>query len=229
VYGSLMVTAADGADVTLEIDKTALAADAAEATVAKVALLRRHAMAAPFLRGITAVASGQGAAATTTTVHFRGHEPTYILPRADRLAVIYTLEFEDDTERALARIIAQEFVECQRHVGNAPAVNFNDLSPPLELKGMSVPQTPAFVGYLTLSLNPRHWDSPAKKEAVLNQMVMFRSYLDYHIKAAKANLHARMRTRVDNWLQVLNRATPEDPFASKEKKNILGRTFVRKS
>lgn len=58
------------------------------------------------------------------------------------------------------------------------------------------------------------------------QLVLFRTYLDYHIKAAKAYLHARMRTRVDGWLAVLNRAQPDEPFGGKEKKTAAGRAFV---
>lgn len=59
-------------------------------------------------------------------------------------------------------------------------------------------------------------------------LTQFRSYLDYHIKAAKGYLHGRMRARVDGWMQVLNRAVAEDPFASKEKKLASGKTFVKK-
>ena len=51
--------------------------------------------------------------------------------------------------------------------------------------------------------------------------------LHYHIKAAKTNLHMRMRRKVRGWLQVLNRATLSSE-APKEKKTISGRTFTRK-
>ena len=49
----------------------------------------------------------------------------------------------------------------------------------------------------------------------------------YHIKAAKTNLHMRMRRKVRGWLQVLNRAALASE-APKEKKTISGRTFTRK-
>ena len=58
------------------------------------------------------------------------------------------------------------------------------------------------------------------------QLAMFRTYLDYHIKAAKAYLHARMRTRVDGWLAVLNRAQPDEPFGGRDKRTAAGRTFT---
>jgi hypothetical protein len=50
----------------------------------------------------------------------------------------------------------------------------------------------------------------------VTQLVMFRAFLDYHIKAAKSYLHMRMRSRIDAWLQVLNRAQPDEPFKGAE-------------
>ena len=46
-------------------------------------------------------------------------------------------------------------------------------------------------------------------------------------KAAKTNLHMRMRRKVRGWLQVLNRAALASE-APREKKTISGRTFTRK-
>ena len=59
------------------------------------------------------------------------------------------------------------------------------------------------------------------------ECLAFRHYLHYHIKAAKTNLHMRMRRKVRGWLQVLNRASLSSD-APKEKKTISGRTFTRK-
>lgn len=78
------------------------------------------------------------------------------------------------------------------------------------------------------AFQPEHVDTPAKIENAVGQLVLFRAYLLYHIKAAKTYLHARMRFRVDSLLQVLRRAQPEDPFGGKEKKLISGKTFKRK-
>lgn len=40
-------------------------------------------------------------------------------------------------------------------------------------------------------------------------MQLFRDYLHYHIKCSKAYMHSRMRTRVAEFLKVLNRAKPD--------------------
>ena len=55
----------------------------------------------------------------------------------------------------------------------------------------------------------------------------FRNYLHFHIKAAKTNLHMRMRRKVSSWIQIINRAimTSEKP---REMKTSSGKTFTRR-
>jgi actin related protein 2/3 complex subunit 2 len=74
-------------------------------------------------------------------------------------------------------------------------------------------------------LFPRHFESVELREKVIDQLQMFRNYLHYHIKCSKAYMHSRMRTRVSEFLKVLNRAKPERQTT--EKKTISGRTFIR--
>lgn len=231
-----MVPSTDGSSVTLSLslDKDATAGNW-EKTVQSVSLLRRHAMAAPFAKALNAVLGGSGASCPPILVRFRPREPILILPRAERVIVVYALHFQDTTDRAIARIVAQEFVESTRTIANAPPCTFTDRDrePPAEIRGQ--PDVPApgscpesLVGYLSFGVFPRHFDTEAKREAAITQLVHFHTYLDYHIKAAKSYLHTRMRSNVDGWMLVLNRAQPEDPFAAKEKKLASGKTFVRK-
>lgn len=228
IYGAALVAPRDGANVTLEFS-IAPGTEVSKDFIRSVATLRRHAVACAFAGAMATVAGGKGAAGAPITIRLRQFEPIHILARPDRVSVIYALEFTDPTDRAIARIIAQEFAEAQRHVSNAPPMNFSDREPPMELRGRAIAkQTESFVGYLSFAVFPKHFETEAKKAVVLNQLVLFRNYLDYHIKAAKSYLHMRMRARVDNWMQVLNRAHPEDPFASKEAKTISGKTFTRK-
>jgi actin related protein 2/3 complex subunit 2 len=231
VYGQMLVAPREGASATVELDVKSPPLPPAQLAT-KVANLRRHAMAAPFHRAFAAVTAGAGAKTPPVTVRFRANEPIFILPRADRVSVIYALEFSDVTDRAVARVVAQEFVEAQRLISAAPPAAFAepDREPPLELRGLgAVPrQTENFVGYLSFAIFPRHFDTEVRRENAINLLTGFRMYLHYHLKAAKAYLHARMRGRVDGWLQVLNRAVPEDPYAAREKKLASGKTFVRK-
>jgi actin related protein 2/3 complex subunit 2 len=67
--------------------------------------------------------------------------------------------------------------------------------------------------------------SGTKKHTSIDNIMIFRNYLHYHIKCSKAFLHTRMRNRVRTFLQVLNRAKSDT--GSGEKKTITGKTFRR--
>jgi actin related protein 2/3 complex, subunit 2 len=138
--------------------------------------------------------------------------PTFVATqRADRVTVIYTLDFTDSTDRAIAKVVARAFEEVAK--GGVPPATFSPLSPPQEIADI-VPAPSArpasLVGWLGFSVFATHLDTPAKFENAVTQLVMFRTYLDYHIKAAKSYLHMRMRDRIAGWLQVLNRAQPDE-------------------
>lgn len=234
VYGSRLVAPVDGANVTVQIDARTVGEADWRGVVSQFANIRRNVMAAPFVRAFEAVAANKGATTAPMMIRYRNSEPVYILPRADRVTVIYSLDFEDATDRAMARTIAQEFVESTRTVANAPPCGYTDRDreAPAELRGLTLPpnmKTDTFIGFLSFAIFPRHFDTPAKRDAAINQLIHFRTYLDYHIKAGKGYLHARMRARVEGWMQVLNRSHPEDPFTTKEKKLASGRTFINKS
>lgn len=200
-----------------------------ESVISSLALLRQHIMAAPFDAAFKRVASNSSEPNPEVVVRYRDAERIYILPRKDRVAVVFSLHAPDETDRAVARIIGQEFVDAQRMVSTAPPVSFSDKEPPAELRPYGLPPaTGTHVGFLTFSLFPRNFDSDAKRINAMNMLTNFHIYLDFHIKAAKAHLHLRMRARVDGWMQVLNRAHPEDPFVVKEKKLATGRTFIKK-
>jgi len=113
-------------------------------------------------------------------------------------------------------------------IGAAPPVVFSEAkNPPLEIRPLVGAKQEGFVGYVSLTVFARHVDSPEKLAKKVDLCLAFRHYLHYHIKAAKTNLHMRMRRKVRGWLQVLNRAALASE-APREKKTISGRTFTRK-
>ena len=198
VYGGLLAPAPhDGCDVTLSVPTTP---PPSPDLLVKLASLRRHAMAAPFvaaMRAVTAGTTSAAAAAPPVVLTFRPGEPTYIVPRSDRVTVIFAIEVTDPTDAAIARVIAQEFSEATRQVPNAPPASFADKegAAPAELRGLLAggARGAGFVGWLSFALLPAHFKEEARLQAVATQMSLLRPYLDYHIKAAKVYLHGRMR------------------------------------
>ncbi|KAK1821114.1 Arp complex subunit [Friedmanniomyces endolithicus] len=253
-YSSYIVEPPEnGYDFSVQIDLDNLPAspEERETLIQKISLLKRNAMAAPYEQAFDEFASLQEQAKQYTSesapqgvreggevraVHYREEEAIYIKASHDRVTVIFSTVFREETDRVYGKVFLQEFVDARkRGVQNAPQVLARD-DPPLELQG--VPGIKAGKGeitYVTFVLFPRHL-TPQRREAVISHIQTFRDYFHYHIKASKAYIHSRMRRRTADFLQVLRRARPEaqdaggadgmgGAGAGRERKTASGRTF----
>lgn len=240
-YGTYIVSPEAGYDFSVLIDLDNLPADqeAREDLVRRVSLLKRNAMAAPFERAFADFARRQEEASKFTSesapegvreggevmaIHYRDEEAIYIKASHDRVTVIFSTIFREETDRVFGKVFLQEFVDARRRaIQNAPQVLFRN-EPPLELQGVRglADGTNGEVGYVTFVLFPRHLTLQRRQETI-SHIQTFRDYFHYHIKASKAYIHSRMRRRTADFLQVLNRARPENE--EKERKTASGRTF----
>ncbi|KAI9835146.1 MAG: hypothetical protein M1819_002515 [Sarea resinae] len=240
-YGQYIVAPETGFDFSVLVDLENLPEDPAarEDLVRRISLLKRNAMAAPFEKAFDEFARLQEEASKFTSesapegireggevmaVHYRDEEAIYIKANFDRVTVIFSTVFREETDRIFGKVFLQEFVDARRRaIQNAPQVLFRN-DPPLELQGVPGLANPESgeVGYVTFVLFARHL-SRQRREDVISHIQTFRDYFHYHIKASKAYIHSRMRRRTADFLQVLNRARPENQ--EKERKTASGRSF----
>lgn len=238
-----------GYNYTLAVDTGALGAHADAAYVAEVvgdiALLKRHAMAAPFEQAFArydALAREYGNVDTyaedvkaqladepVLVIKYRGHdEGIYIKPLFDRVTVIFSTVFQDETDKIFGKVFLQEFVDARkRRVQNAPQVLYSHRDAPLDIAALVPAAHNDNKGYVTLVLFPRHL-LPHKREYCITHVQVFRDYFHYHIKCFKAYMHSRMRTRVKDFLKVLNRAKPDADDDDKTRKTATGRRFEQR-
>jgi len=221
-YGSYCVGTESGYDVTLQVDCSKPGGDAAK-VARDFALLKRHALAAPFYK-VFADIEAKKPASPLIEIKYRDDETLYLKPEADRLIVIFTVQFKDNDDIVFAKVFLQEYQDARKTMSNAPSVLFSQKEPPLELKGVRNLQVREGQGFVSFVLFAPHITG-TKKEKTIDNIQTFRNYLHYHIKCSKAYMHTRMRNRVKLFLQVLNRAksAPENT----EKKTITGKTFRR--
>ncbi|KEZ44282.1 hypothetical protein SAPIO_CDS3237 [Scedosporium apiospermum] len=213
--------------------------EARDDLIMKMALLKRNAMAAPFelayqeyyqLRDeaskYTSEEAPQGVreGGEVMAIHYREEEAIYLKASHDRVTVIFSTVFREETDRVFGKVFIQEFVDARRRaIQNAPQVLFRN-DPPLELQGVPgvANSGTGEIGYVTFVLFPRHL-TPQRMPDVISHIQTFRDYFHYHIKASKAYIHSRMRKRTADFLQVLRRARPDNE--EKERKTASGRTF----
>jgi len=240
-YGPLIVSPEPGYDFSILIDLENLPAEpeAREDLVRRISLLKRNAMAAPFEKAFDDFSKLQEEATRYTSesapqgvkeggevmaIHYREEEAIYIKASHDRVTVIFSTIFRDETDRIFGKVFLQEFVDARRRaIQNAPQVLFRN-DPPLELQGVPGLKNSGNgeIGYITFVLFPRHLTVQRRGENI-SHIQTFRDYFHYHIKASKAYIHSRMRRRTADFLQVLNRARPENE--ERERKTASGRTF----
>jgi len=222
-YGNYLTQPESGYDVTLQIDLANPPSDRA-AVARNFALLKRHALAAPFYKVFADVEAKKPASNQLIELAYRDGEAFYLKQESDRVIVIFSIQFKDADDVVFAKVFLQEYQDARRTMSNAPSVTYSQKEPPLELKGVRNLRVGDNNGFVSFVLFQPHV-SGAKKEKTIDNIQTFRNYLHYHIKCSKAFMHTRMRNRVRTFLQVLNRAKSEPQ--STEKKTITGRTFKR--
>ncbi|WVO22945.1 uncharacterized protein IAS62_004289 [Cryptococcus decagattii] len=230
-------------DVSLLIDLERLPESPEErvALISRIAHLKSTAMSSPFLAAFAEQASLQASykepagaqqadlqpsevKGDLKVVKYREEEAIFIQASHDRVTIIFSTVFKEETDRVYGRVFLQEFVDARRlhSLQNAPQVMYSNREPPLEIRHLPGLKNGEDWGYVTFVLFPRHFANPSQALATINRIQLFRDYLHYHIKCSKAYMHSRMRYRVAEFLKILNRAKPE---IASEKKTASGRTF----
>ncbi|KAJ2760313.1 Arp complex subunit [Coemansia nantahalensis] len=226
-YGDYLVAAASPQyQITLQFNLDQLPADRA-GLARHVSMLKRNVLASSFERAFAYWESQQEGAGPLMATHYRDNEAIYVQAQHDRVTVIFSTLFKEEVDRVLGRVFLQEFVDARRQVSiqNAPQVHYSSREPPLEIRHLPGLRQDESVGYVSFVLFPRHFATPEAREKSISQIQLFRDYLHYHIKCAKAYMHSRMRTRVKEFLKVINRAKPERVTAAAEKRTATGRYF----
>ncbi|TBU22250.1 actin-like protein ARPC2 [Dichomitus squalens] len=231
-YGPLLKAEPENEyNVSLDIDLEQLPPDGEQrdAFFKSLALLKRNALAAPFELGfhaqkqLEAAGSGQG---DLMALHYRDEEVIYVQASSDRVTVIFSTMFREETDRVFGKVFLQEFVDARRlpTIQSAPQVLYTTREPPLEIRHLPGLHDSDDVGYVTFVLFPRHFANSIVANTTITHIQLFRDYLHYHIKCSKAYMHSRMRHRVSEFQKVLNRAKTEQ--ATVERKTVTGRSMT---
>ncbi|QPG72975.1 hypothetical protein FOA43_000279 [Brettanomyces nanus] len=233
----------------IQLDKANLATEEEKFTLIKdLSLLKRNSFAAPFLEAFkkyTELAEEQPAdpnniygedSATRSdgkviALNYRDRESIFIKPSNDRVTVIFSTIFSDETDRVFSKIFLQEFSDARkRSIQKAPQVINSHHEIPLEIQSLEKENNDN-KSYITFVLFPRHLSTEEVQWNTITQIGTFRSYFHYHIKIVKCYLHQRMRFRVQSFTKVLNRARREvsEEEHKAERKTASGRRFEQRN
>jgi len=214
-----------GFDLTIQVDLESLKDQKQkDEVVEKISCFKANVLGGVFDYYFSALLKG---ASLTDPFKFdlRSDTTVFFFPKADRVTIVFGIDFKEKVDKAIAKIFMQEFVEARRAQQAAPPVQWG-VNPPLELAHFKITEPTGNLGYISFAVLKSHLDS-GKKDRVINVLQCFRNYLQYHIKCSKSHFHARMRARVVSLLAVLNRAKvdADERVDKKQKTTMSGKTF----
>lgn len=85
------------------------------------------------------------------TLHCSPEEAIYIQASSDRVTVIFSTVFKEETDRIFGKVFLQEFVDARRRPScqTAPQVLYSNREPPLEIRHLPGLDDSDNVGYVT--------------------------------------------------------------------------------
>jgi len=224
----------DGFDITLTINLQKLDEQKEQKVkdelINRISCLKANVLGGVFDYYFTPVVKGDKTPLAPFSFNLRSDTIVYFCPNKtnDRCTVIFSLDFKEKTDKAIAKIFMQEFVEAKRAtgLGAAPPCAWGT-NPPAELAAFGIDKPTGNLGFISFAVLKSNLDKD-KKDKAIAVLVTFRNYMQYHIKCSKSYFHSRMRARVVSLLTILNRAKFEVDPSTVAKKTMGGKTFVKK-
>ncbi|KAL0230102.1 hypothetical protein PCE1_003664 [Barthelona sp. PCE] len=134
---------------------------------------------------------------------------TYLLPLLDDkgLTVYFELSSTDSVEKEIIKVFVNEFDAMSRDNKYRiyPRLAFS-ATPVIEVQSLlaSTHKRPS-VGYVSIGMYEQHLEDEVNRDNCINSVILFRSFLNYHVKATKSNMQARMRNRYNGLLKDLKK------------------------
>jgi actin related protein 2/3 complex subunit 2 len=222
--GQYISDAKAGFDVTLRVDLNSLPDDY-EALIDSLSKMKNTFMQGPYRRYFQAI--NDGASLSPITYNLDANTIVYFVSKGDRCTVAYSINCREKFDEVLSRTFMGALVEKHKTaVRSSPIVTF-DINPPGAVtEGFGIEDPVGNVGFVGFTVLENHVNTEAKLSNVAALLMSYHNYLRYHVKCSKAYFHSKMRARVQELLQILNRAK-QNTEEKKKKKTASGRTFTR--
>lgn len=92
----------------------------------KFSAFKRDFIGAPMRRALKCLQTGEGQPSQACEISYRNDEKYWVIPSKTEVTVSFSLQFDNPTDKALARIFLLEFVDSKRHVQNPPSILYYD-------------------------------------------------------------------------------------------------------
>jgi actin related protein 2/3 complex subunit 2 len=153
LYTGLEVTPAEGYNLAIQFNCDALTNPTT--FLNDISDIKKNVFGGPLDRAFTALLAKTSQNLPLFAIEYRVNEMIYVCPSAAKIVVIFLVDFDDPTDKALAKVFLQEFVETQRTVRNAPSVSYSTKDPPGEISKL-IGAKPDSAGFISFGVEERH-------------------------------------------------------------------------
>ena len=142
--------------------------------------------------------------------HLNDNNILHVIPLADRIQLLYGINFSQTTDQSLARIFLLELKEVKNHVRNCidAKVYAETDEVPSQIIGIDQPKKYSN-GLCMFDLFTKNYKTI---KPLLNYFITFREYIQFHIHSIKTFLHIRMNRKGNEFQGKLDgcRIIPDD-------------------
>jgi len=103
----------------------------------------------------------------------RADTTVFLCPLADRITVIFEVNFQIKMDQVIANVMLKEFVIARKNIGRAPPCTW-EANPPSELKDFGISTNKGCLGYMSFAILKSHLEK-GKQEAVVAVLQTFRT------------------------------------------------------
>ncbi len=92
----------------------------------KFSCFKKDFLGAPIWRALKSLKAGAGQPTDSCELSYRLDEKYWVVSTKNEVTVSFALQFDNQTDRALARIFLLEFSDSKRYVKNPPSIIYHD-------------------------------------------------------------------------------------------------------
>ncbi|KAF9149078.1 hypothetical protein BG015_009145 [Linnemannia schmuckeri] len=225
-YGPWIATPPEeGYDFTLEFNVEELVRDSDPVKVIRnAALLRRNALSGAFERAFAAQAEAKKENDPNfdpNAIEFMRIDPhhderMYIRHHRDYTTVIIGIALDDldEIDRVFVKLTFEELKHRSRlpsYYDSSPMVVHAKVEPPPEIRHLEEVELDSSRcrAYITFLIQPRLIATKERRDYIISQRMIFRDYLQYHIKCTEGYLNMQMRRRFNDHIKSLERTSKD--------------------
>ena len=136
------------------------------------------------------------------SVHLTDNNILHFLPSADKVTLIYGIDFKQVTDQSLVRVFLQELKDAKNHVNNCVSCNTYTAVDNIPKQVSDTDDIKKYSnGFVVFDLFVKNYEKLKKK---LYNFIILREYIQYHVHSIKAFLHIRMNRKGRSFMEKLD-------------------------